>query len=102
MPFDQGTSQFASSDGLNAEGVSSSSRQSLSLNERLPGAVLLARARLLERLRGVSVSANRLVLRALCKFEAHSVCIGCPGFIYLIITCQSERTGKTIIDTESC
>ncbi|XVF67467.1 hypothetical protein PTKIN_Ptkin10aG0123900 [Pterospermum kingtungense] len=59
--FDQGTSQFVSTNGLNAEGVSTSRRQSLSSNERLPGAVLLARARLLERLRGVSVSANRLV-----------------------------------------
>ncbi|XWS54706.1 hypothetical protein CRYUN_Cryun10bG0112600 [Craigia yunnanensis] len=56
---DQGTSQFVSTNGLNADGVSSSIRQSLSSNERLPGAVLLARARLLERLRGVSVSANR-------------------------------------------
>ncbi|XVE93476.1 hypothetical protein REPUB_Repub01dG0196100 [Reevesia pubescens] len=59
MQFDQGTNQFVSRNGLNADGVSSSSRQNLSSNERLPGAVLLARARLLERLRGVSVSANR-------------------------------------------
>ncbi|XVF67468.1 hypothetical protein PTKIN_Ptkin10aG0123900 [Pterospermum kingtungense] len=63
--FDQGTSQFVSTNGLNAEGVSTSRRQSLSSNERLPGAVLLARARLLERLRGVSVSANRRSSRAL-------------------------------------
>ncbi|XP_022763485.1 probable E3 ubiquitin-protein ligase RHY1A isoform X3 [Durio zibethinus] len=60
MQFDQGTSQFVSSYGLNADSVSSSSGQRLHSNERLPGAVLLARARLLERLRGVSVSANRL------------------------------------------
>ncbi|KAF5731836.1 hypothetical protein HS088_TW18G00521 [Tripterygium wilfordii] len=33
-------------------------------NDRLPGAVLLARARLLERLRGVSVSRNRRSSRA--------------------------------------
>ncbi|XVE66742.1 hypothetical protein DITRI_Ditri08aG0104000 [Diplodiscus trichospermus] len=64
MQFDQGTSQFVSTNGLNADVVSSSSRQSLSSNERLPGAVLLARARLLERLRGVSVSANRQSSRA--------------------------------------
>ncbi|XVF01362.1 hypothetical protein REPUB_Repub04eG0081600 [Reevesia pubescens] len=57
--FDESTSQFISSNGLNnADSVSSSSRQRSSSNERLPGAVLLARARLLERLRGVSVSAN--------------------------------------------
>ncbi|XP_022745436.1 probable E3 ubiquitin-protein ligase RHY1A [Durio zibethinus] len=64
MRFDQGSSQFVSTNGLNPDGVSSSSRQSLSSNERLPGAVLLARARLLERLRGVSVSANRPSSRA--------------------------------------
>lgn len=69
MHFDQVTSQFVSNNDLNAGGVSSSGRQSLSSNERrLPGAVLLARARLLERLRGVSVSTNRLVLTALYKF----------------------------------
>ena len=73
MQFEQDTRQFVSTNGLNVDSVSSSSRHSLSSNERLPGAVLLARARLLERLRGVSVSANRLVLRALCKFETHSV-----------------------------
>ncbi|PPD74712.1 hypothetical protein GOBAR_DD28362 [Gossypium barbadense] len=59
MQFDQGSSRFASINGVNAESVSSSNRQSLHSNERLPEAVLLARARLLERLRGVSVSANR-------------------------------------------
>ncbi|MBA0833550.1 hypothetical protein Goarm_005985, partial [Gossypium armourianum] len=59
MQFDQGSSRFASINGVNAESVSSSNRQSLHSNERLPGAVLLARARLFERLRGVSVSANR-------------------------------------------
>ncbi|MBA0751490.1 hypothetical protein Gogos_000410, partial [Gossypium gossypioides] len=57
--FDEGTGELSSSYGLNADGVSSSSRQSLRANERLPGAVLLARARLVERLRGVSVSSNR-------------------------------------------
>ncbi|XWS39888.1 hypothetical protein CRYUN_Cryun18bG0093200 [Craigia yunnanensis] len=61
MRFDQDTRQSVSTNGLNVDGVSSSNRHSLSSNERLPGAVLLARARLLERLRGVSVSENRLV-----------------------------------------
>ncbi|KAB1997411.1 hypothetical protein ES319_D12G022100v1 [Gossypium barbadense] len=59
LSFDQGSSRFASINGVNAESVSSSNGQSLHSNERLPGAVLLARARLLERLRGVPVSANR-------------------------------------------
>ncbi|KAH1030387.1 hypothetical protein J1N35_042561 [Gossypium stocksii] len=58
MQFDQGSSRFVSINGVNAESVSNSNRQSLHSNERLPGAVLLARAKLLERLRGVSVSAN--------------------------------------------
>ncbi|XP_040938414.1 probable E3 ubiquitin-protein ligase RHY1A isoform X2 [Gossypium hirsutum] len=61
MQSDQGSSRFVSINGVNAESVSSSNRQSLHSNERLPEAVLLARARLLERLRGVSVSANRLM-----------------------------------------
>lgn len=57
--FDQGTSQFVASNSINAEMSGSTSRPSLNGSERLPGAVLLARARLLERLRGVSLSANR-------------------------------------------
>ncbi|KAK4847478.1 hypothetical protein QYF36_002357 [Acer negundo] len=57
--FDQGTSQFVSSNPINREISRSTSRPSLNGNERLPGAVLLARARLLERLRGVSISPNR-------------------------------------------
>ncbi|OMO63331.1 Zinc finger, RING-type [Corchorus olitorius] len=65
MRFDQGTSQFVPGNGLNADVVSSSpSRPTLSSSDRLPGAVLLARARLLERLRGVSVSSNRRSSRA--------------------------------------
>ncbi|XWS39889.1 hypothetical protein CRYUN_Cryun18bG0093200 [Craigia yunnanensis] len=64
MRFDQDTRQSVSTNGLNVDGVSSSNRHSLSSNERLPGAVLLARARLLERLRGVSVSENRRSSRA--------------------------------------
>ncbi|KAH7575377.1 hypothetical protein JRO89_XS02G0094100 [Xanthoceras sorbifolium] len=56
--FDQGTSQFVSSNPITTEVSGSTSRPSLNGNARLPGAVLLARARLLERLRGVSLSAN--------------------------------------------
>ncbi|KAF3958372.1 hypothetical protein CMV_016719 [Castanea mollissima] len=56
----QSTSQFGSSNSANTENLSSTSRPRLIENEdRLPGAVLLARARLLERLRGVPLSANR-------------------------------------------
>lgn len=90
---DGGTSELGSSYGLSADGVSSSSRQRLRANERLPGAVLLARARLVERLRGMSVSANRLP-RALCKFETLRVCISCPCIMYSIITGQIARTSK--------
>ncbi|KAK6916350.1 Zinc finger, RING-type [Dillenia turbinata] len=56
----QSSSLFGSSNRYRAE--SSSSRAdgpTLSRNDRLPGAVLLARERLLERLRGISVSGNR-------------------------------------------
>ncbi|KAL4613857.1 hypothetical protein ACB092_07G011900 [Castanea dentata] len=53
-------SQFVSSNIANTENLSSTSRPGLIENEdRLPVAVLLARPRLLERLRGVPLSANR-------------------------------------------
>ncbi|XP_030944016.1 uncharacterized protein LOC115968681 [Quercus lobata] len=56
---EQSTSQYLSSNSANTENLSSTSRPGLIENEdRLPGAVLLARARLLERLRGVPLSAN--------------------------------------------
>ncbi|XP_075673823.1 putative E3 ubiquitin-protein ligase RHY1A, partial [Castanea sativa] len=57
---EQSTSQFVSSNRVNTENLSCTNRPRLIENEdRLPGAVLLARARLLERLRGVPLSANR-------------------------------------------
>ncbi|KDP44464.1 hypothetical protein JCGZ_16297 [Jatropha curcas] len=55
---DEGTSQLPSN-GAGTETLSSASRPTLTGNDRLPGTVLLARARLLERLRGVSLSGNR-------------------------------------------
>ena len=65
---EQSTSQFVSSNSANTEYLSSTSRPGLIENEdRLPGAVLLARARLLERLRGVHLSANRSVLTVICN-----------------------------------
>ncbi|KAF3961163.1 hypothetical protein CMV_014192 [Castanea mollissima] len=57
---EQSKSQFVSSNRANTENLSCTNRPRLIENEdRLPGAVLLARARLLERLRGVPLSANR-------------------------------------------
>lgn len=44
-----------------------SSRQRLSGNDRLPGAVVLARERLLARLSGVPLSGNRLVPASVCN-----------------------------------
>uniref|UniRef100_A0A6N2LVF4 Uncharacterized protein n=1 Tax=Salix viminalis TaxID=40686 RepID=A0A6N2LVF4_SALVM len=57
--LDQGTGQSVPSNNLTTETLSSPSQPRVTGNERLPGAVLLARARLLERLRGVSISGNR-------------------------------------------
>ncbi|KAJ4840250.1 hypothetical protein Tsubulata_015411 [Turnera subulata] len=66
--LDQATEQFiaTNNNNVNSETVSrgSASRPRLIGNERLPGAVLLARARLVERLRGVSLSGNRQSGRA--------------------------------------
>ncbi|KAF8377618.1 hypothetical protein HHK36_031000 [Tetracentron sinense] len=56
-----GTSQTGTGNSINAETSSSiTTRPTFARNHRLPGAVLLARERLLERLRGVSFSGNRL------------------------------------------
>ncbi|KAI5576940.1 hypothetical protein POPTR_009G091200v4 [Populus trichocarpa] len=62
--LDQGTSQFVPSNNNSTETLSSTSRPRVTVNDRLPGAVVLARARLLERLRGVSLSGNRQSGRA--------------------------------------
>uniref|UniRef100_A0A5B7AVI6 Putative E3 ubiquitin-protein ligase RLIM n=1 Tax=Davidia involucrata TaxID=16924 RepID=A0A5B7AVI6_DAVIN len=57
--IDQGSSQSASSSIISTENFSSiQNRLRSSGNDRLPGAALLARERLLERLRGVSLSGN--------------------------------------------
>ncbi|KAJ0076975.1 hypothetical protein Patl1_35316 [Pistacia atlantica] len=61
---DQGSSQSVPSNTVNSAISRITSRSSLNGNDRLPGAVLLARARLLERLRGVSLSENRRSSRA--------------------------------------
>jgi len=65
----QGTSQYLNTDSTDTE-TQSSSFVNLNGSERLPGAVLLARDRLFERLRGVSLSSNRSVLNPLINFTA--------------------------------
>ncbi|KAJ7967546.1 RING-H2 finger protein [Quillaja saponaria] len=59
MRFDQGTTLSLSSNSVNAENLNSRNNQRVTGNDRLPGAVILARARLVERLRGASPSGNR-------------------------------------------
>lgn len=57
---DQSSSQYPSGDTISAEAsIHMTNRSSFARNERLPGSVLLARERLLERLQGVSLSGNR-------------------------------------------
>lgn len=61
--LEEGSRQSSSGNIINLDnsgGIPNSHR--FSGNDRLPGAVLLARERLLERLRGVSLSRNRFVL----------------------------------------
>lgn len=56
----QGTAQYLNTNSTDSE-TESSNLGNLNGSERLPGPVLLARARLFERLRGVSFSSNRFV-----------------------------------------
>ncbi|KAA8536261.1 hypothetical protein F0562_028739 [Nyssa sinensis] len=63
--LDQASSQSASGNIVSSDNFSSiHNRLRSNGNDRLPGAVLLARERLLERLRGVSLSGNRQNNRA--------------------------------------
>ncbi|KAH6789858.1 hypothetical protein C2S51_004864 [Perilla frutescens var. frutescens] len=58
--LEEGSHQFPSGNVINPESqVSARERLRLSGNDRLPGAVLLARERLLQRLRGVTLSGSR-------------------------------------------
>ncbi|PON74775.1 43kDa postsynaptic protein [Parasponia andersonii] len=57
--LEESTSQFVSSNRIDSENFIGTSRPAVTENERLPGAVLLARARLRERLRGVPLYGNR-------------------------------------------
>lgn len=59
-PDHAGTGEYRIGDGRNAAAPSSRvSRFSLNTNDRLPGTVLLAQARLAERLRGASLTRSR-------------------------------------------
>ncbi|CAK9154664.1 unnamed protein product [Ilex paraguariensis] len=61
--LDQVSSQSASGNTFTSENIGGiHARQRYSGNDRLPGAVILARERLLQRLRSVSQSGNRSVL----------------------------------------
>ncbi|XP_022896866.1 probable E3 ubiquitin-protein ligase RHY1A, partial [Olea europaea var. sylvestris] len=58
--FDQGSHQFAPGNvNISGNEGTKQDRLTFSGNGRLPGAVLLERERLLQRLRGVSLSGNR-------------------------------------------
>uniref|UniRef100_A0A7N0TVF9 RING-type domain-containing protein n=1 Tax=Kalanchoe fedtschenkoi TaxID=63787 RepID=A0A7N0TVF9_KALFE len=73
-PFEvgEGTIQNNPANSVRAEGVSSpSSRSRVTCSERLPGAVLQARERLLQRLRGVAVS-DRRSRRLSTAYAAHT------------------------------
>ncbi|KAJ9561126.1 hypothetical protein OSB04_006286 [Centaurea solstitialis] len=59
VQHEQGHSLSPSSSIINSDDFRSIQRRRATANDRLPGAVLLARERLVERLRGVSVSGNR-------------------------------------------
>lgn len=59
---EQGVSQPLSRSIINSEDFRSIRRWGATENDRLPGVVLLARERLLERLRGVHVSENRYLI----------------------------------------
>ncbi|XP_011001692.1 PREDICTED: uncharacterized protein LOC105108889 [Populus euphratica] len=74
--LDQSTSQFVPSNNNSTETLSSTSQPRVTVNDRLPGAVLLARARLLERLRGVSLSGNRQSGRASLGFYNREYTLG--------------------------
>eukprot|EP00262_Sarcandra_glabra_P019264 TRINITY_DN7200_c1_g1_i1.p1 TRINITY_DN7200_c1_g1~~TRINITY_DN7200_c1_g1_i1.p1 ORF type:complete len:290 (+),score=18.64 TRINITY_DN7200_c1_g1_i1:119-988(+) len=56
---DHSTTQSGTSNSIRMEASSRTNRPRFTANDRLPGAVLAARARLLERLRGVSLTGNR-------------------------------------------
>ncbi|KAI4342328.1 hypothetical protein MLD38_026967 [Melastoma candidum] len=72
---DAGTSQAGPSSGMNVPTETNSRRSRQASTDRLPGSVLLARERLLERLRGVPLSGGRRNASALTSnnYEDHSV-----------------------------
>ncbi|KAI4318430.1 hypothetical protein MLD38_032133 [Melastoma candidum] len=72
---DAGTSQAGPSSGVNVPTENNSRRSGQASTDRLPGSVLLARERLLERLRGVSLSGGRRNASAITSnnYEDHTV-----------------------------
>ncbi|XP_052192717.1 probable E3 ubiquitin-protein ligase RHY1A [Diospyros lotus] len=75
--LDEGSSQSSSSSTINLENIGGThNRQRLNGNDRLPGAVILARERLLERLRGVALSGNRRTNRTSTGNNRGAVILG--------------------------
>lgn len=92
---DQGSSQFVPSNTIDSTISRITGRSSVNGNDRLPGAVLLARARLLERLRGVSLSENRLVLTVISGFSFLLLNLTCMNF-YSNFLCRAWLVGRFV------
>lgn len=71
--LEESTSQFGPSNLIETENLNSPSWPALTANERLPGAVLLARARLRERLRGLPPSGSRPRSRGASNINAGGI-----------------------------
>ncbi|KAL5561345.1 hypothetical protein UlMin_031092 [Ulmus minor] len=67
--FDDSTSHFVSSNRIDTENLTSPRISPLTAEERLPGAVLLARARLRERLSGMPLAVNRPRNRSIFRID---------------------------------
>ncbi|CAN7105118.1 probable E3 ubiquitin-protein ligase RHY1A [Brassica rapa] len=88
----QGTSQYLNTNGADLE----TEGNSFGSLERLPGAVLLARERLFERLRGVSLSSNSRTNRVtLSENQRESSFYGEPEGIQVSYECNKKPLGLT-------
>ncbi|KAF2556969.1 hypothetical protein F2Q68_00015825 [Brassica cretica] len=89
----QGTSQYLNTNGADLE----TEGNSFGNLERLPGAVLLARERLFERLRGVSLSSNSRSNRvSLSENQRESSFYGEPEGIQVSYECNKKPLGLTL------